>query len=87
MQCISRRNEFFHDRERNSLSVVASAAMKASLNVCMYYTDCIMSICNKTNTNSLHSILRKIGHVIQIVVHQFVHKAGAKKKLKKIGPH
>jgi hypothetical protein len=31
---------------------------------------------------------RKIGHVIQIVVHQFVHETSAKKllSLKKIGP-
>jgi hypothetical protein len=33
------------------------------------------------HTNSLHSILRKIGHVIQIVVHQFVHKTSAEKKI------
>jgi hypothetical protein len=60
----------------------------------------IRSICTKfdTNllhTNSLHSILRKnwtvlrkIGHVIQIVVHQVVHKMSAKKNLslKKFGP-
>ncbi len=47
------------------------------------------------HTNLLHSILRKnwtilpkIGHVIQIVVHQFVRKMSAKKilSLKKIGP-
>ncbi len=55
------------------------------------FSICIRSICTKTNTNSLHtnsihSILhenwtnsRKIGHVIQIVVHQFVHKTSAKK--------
>ncbi len=54
-------------------------------------SSCIRSICTKfdTNllhTNSLHSMLpknrtflRKIGHVIQIVVHQFVHKTSAKK--------
>jgi hypothetical protein len=39
--------------------------------------------------NSIHSISRKIGHVIQIVVHQFVHKTSAKKNtevLKKIDP-
>ncbi len=61
----------------------------------------IRSICTKINTNLLHTnsihsilrknwtILRKIGHVKQIVVHQFVHKMSAKKKipsLKKIGP-
>ncbi len=50
----------------------------------MYEIDCIISICNKSNTNSLHtnslhSILHKIEHVIQIVVHQFVHKTTAKK--------
>ncbi len=56
----------------------------------MKLTDCIVSICNKTNTillhtNSLHSILHKIGHMIQIAVHQFVHKTTAKKKcLKKL---
>jgi hypothetical protein len=50
------------------------------------FSNCIRSICTKTNTNSLHTnsihsflrknwmISRKIGHVIQIVVHQFVHK-------------
>jgi hypothetical protein len=31
------------------------------------------------HTNSLHSILHKIGHIIQIVVHQFVRKTSAKK--------
>ena len=36
-------------------------------------SNCIRSICTKTNTNLLHLILRKIGHVVQIVVHQFVH--------------
>ncbi len=30
----------------------------------------------------MHSILRKIGHVIQIVVHQFVHKTSTKKNPK-----
>ncbi len=56
-------------------------------------TNCIISICKKTNTNSLHtnalhSILCKIGDVIQIVVHWFVCKTTAKKilSLKKIGP-
>ncbi len=49
--------------------------------------NCIRSIWTKTNTNSLHtnsihSILRKIGHVIQIVVHQFVHKTSAEKNPK-----
>jgi hypothetical protein len=48
------------------------------------YSNCIRSICTKTNTkalhiNSLHSILPQIGHVIQIVVHQFVRKTSAKK--------
>ncbi len=43
------------------------------------HSNCISSTWFKTNTNSLHSrsihsILRKIGHVIQIVVHQFVRK-------------
>ncbi len=46
------------------------------------FSNSIRSICTKTNTNLshtnlLHSILRKIGHVIQIVVHQFVHKTSA----------
>jgi hypothetical protein len=52
----------------------------------------IRSICTKFDTNSLHTnslhsilhknwtFLRKIGHVIQIVVHQFVHKRSAEKK-------
>ncbi len=53
----------------------------------LYYTNCILLICNKTNTkllltNLLHSISDKIGHVIQIVVHQFVGKTIAKKKSK-----
>jgi hypothetical protein len=51
----------------------------------------IRSICTKFDTNLLHTnllhsisrknrtILRKIGHVIQIVVHQFVHKTSAEK--------
>ncbi len=46
--------------------------------------NCIRSICTKTNTNllhtnSVHSILRKIGHVIQIIVHKIVRKMSAKK--------
>ncbi len=45
---------------------------------------CIRSIRTKTNTNLLHtnlihSILHKIGHVMQIVVHQFVCKTSSKK--------
>jgi hypothetical protein len=48
------------------------------------FSNCIRSICTKTNTNLLHTNLlqstsRKIGHVTQIVVHQFVHKTSAKK--------
>jgi hypothetical protein len=55
------------------------------------FSNCIVSICTKTNTNSLctnsiHSIsrknwmiLRKLGQVIQIEVHQFVCKMSAKK--------
>ncbi len=58
------------------------------------FSNSIRSICTKTNTNllhtnSIHSILRKnrtnlrkIGHVIHIVVHQFVHKMSAEKNLK-----
>ncbi len=54
-------------------------------------SNCIKSICTKTNTNlldtnSIHSIWhknrtisQKIEHVIQIVVHQFVHKTSAEK--------
>jgi hypothetical protein len=43
------------------------------------HSNCISSTSTKTNTYSLHSrsihsILRKIRHVIQIVVHQFVRK-------------
>ncbi len=43
------------------------------------HSNCISSTWTKTNTNSLHSrpihsISHKIGHVIQIVVHQFVRK-------------
>ncbi len=43
------------------------------------HSNCISSTWTKTNTNSLHSrsihsISRKIGHMIQIVVHQFVRK-------------
>ncbi len=45
---------------------------------------CIRLICTKTNTNllhtnSIHKISRKIGHIIQIVVHQFVRKTSAEK--------
>ncbi len=48
-------------------------------------SNCSRSICTKTNTNLLHtnwihSISRKIGHVIQIVVHQLVRKTSAEKK-------
>ena len=57
------------------------------------YSNCIRSIWTKTNTNLLHtnlihSILRKIGQVIQIVVHQFVCKTSTKKnpKSEKINP-
>ena len=62
-------------------------------------SNCIRSICTKFDTNLLHSnllhsilrknqtILRKIGHVIQIVVHQFVRKTSAEKnRLKKNSP-
>ena len=47
-------------------------------------SNCIRSICTKTNTNLLytnliHSISRQIRHVIQIEVHQFVHKMTVKK--------
>ena len=57
-------------------------------------SNCIRSICTKTNTNSLHTnlihsisrknwtISRKIGQVIQIVVHQFVRKTSTEKNLK-----
>ncbi len=43
------------------------------------HSNCISSIITKTNTNLshsrwIHSISSKIGHVIQIVVHQFVRK-------------
>jgi hypothetical protein len=49
-------------------------------------SNCIRLICTKTNTkslhtNSIHSISRKIGHVIQIVVHQIVHKTSAEKNV------
>ena len=52
----------------------------------MYYSDCIISICNKTNTNLLHtnwlhSMLHKIGQAKQIVINQFVRKTTAKKIL------
>ncbi len=53
------------------------------------FSNCIRSICTKTNTNLLHSIsrknwtiLHKLGQVIQIVVHQFVRKTSAKKNIK-----
>jgi hypothetical protein len=49
----------------------------------LFYTNLTHSISHKNRT-----ILRKIGHMIQIVVHQFVRKTNAKKNscLKKIGP-
>jgi hypothetical protein len=55
--------------------------------ICFDFSNCIRSICTKTNTNLLHtnllhSIMHKIGHVIQIAVHQFVHKTSATKNLK-----
>ena len=64
------------------------------------YSNYIRSIFTNNNTIFLHTnlihsnlrknqtILRKIGQVIQIVVHQFVHKTSFKKKsrLKKINP-
>ncbi len=48
------------------------------------HSNCIRSICTKTNThllhtNLIHSISHKIGHMIHIVVHQFVRKTSAKK--------
>jgi hypothetical protein len=55
------------------------------------HSNCIRSICTKFDTNLLHTnllhsilpinwtIFRKIGHVIQIVVHQFVRKTSAEK--------
>jgi hypothetical protein len=47
---------------------------------------CIISICNETNTNLLHtnllySISCKIGHVMQIVVNQFVLNTTTEKKI------
>ncbi len=50
------------------------------------HSNCISSTYTKTNTNSLHSrsihsISRKIRHVIQIVVHQFVRKTMSTFKL------
>jgi hypothetical protein len=57
------------------------------------HSNCIKSNCTKTNTkllhtNLIHSFRVKIGHVIQVVVHQFVHKMSAKKSLRseKNGP-
>ncbi len=46
------------------------------------FSNCIRSICTETNTNLLHTnllhlISRKIGHVIQIVVVQYVHEMSA----------
>ena len=46
------------------------------------HSNCISSTWTKTNTNllysnSIYSISRKIWHVIQIVVHQFVCKTSA----------
>ncbi len=48
------------------------------------FSNCITSTWTKTNTNLLHtnlihSISSKIGQVIQIVVHQFVHKTSSEK--------
>ncbi len=55
------------------------------------FSNCIRSICTKTNTNLLHTNwihsilrinqmnLRKIRQVTQIVVHRFVHETSAKK--------
>ncbi len=50
------------------------------------HSNCISLTGTKTNINLLHSrlihsILRKIGHVIQIVVHQFVRKTMSTFKL------
>jgi hypothetical protein len=56
------------------------------------FSNSTRSICTKTNTNLLHTksihsiprknwtISRKIGQVIQIVVHQFVRKTSPEKK-------
>jgi hypothetical protein len=56
------------------------------------FSNCIRSICTKTNTNLLHTdlihsilrknwtILRKIGHATQIVVHQFALETSVEKK-------
>ncbi len=64
------------------------------LNTIWIYSNCIKTICTKTDTNLLHTnsihsisrknqmISRKIGHVIQIVVHRFVPKTSVKKNLK-----
>jgi hypothetical protein len=63
-------------------------------------SNCIRSICTKFDTNSLHTnllhsilrknwtILHKIGHVIQFVIHQFVCKTSDEKNSRptKIGP-
>jgi hypothetical protein len=53
----------------------------------LYNIKCTILICDKTNTNLLHTNLlhtvsRKFGHMIQTVVYQFVRKTTAKKKSK-----
>ncbi len=52
-------------------------------------SNCIRSIWTKTNTNLLHtnlihSMSRKIVHVVQIVVHQFVCNTSADKNVKSV---
>ncbi len=85
---------FLREIERNKFVCNKFVSNLVQINLIQFeYTNCIRSICNKTNTNWLHtnwihSILSKIGHLIQIVVHQFVPKTSAEKKSKseKIGP-
>jgi hypothetical protein len=77
--------QFLREIECNKFACNEFVSTSIQINLIQFeFSNCIRPICTKTNTNllhtnSLHSILRKIGHVIQIVVHQFVHKTSAQK--------
>jgi hypothetical protein len=78
--------QFLHEIECNEFVCNKILSNLVQIDLIQFeYSNCIRSICTKTNTNLLHSnslnsIQHKIGYVIQIVVHQFVHKTSAKKK-------
>jgi hypothetical protein len=80
MMCLTLRRiiQFLRKVECNKFECKKNVSNLVQIDLIQFeFSNCIRSICTKTNTNlihtnSLHSISHKIGYVIQIVVHQFV---------------